>query len=268
MSTMMLIDKHNMFIQDEYGQILLASRPAFSFKYVGISYNHVDSLKYVLNMGKWSPAALEPSEITEIEEFIKAQRDVYGVKIHAVDKDGTYLGAVKSDDPRIVAEVTPPPNDDHYYWDFNLKNWIYCHAVDEQGNYLGNIPHTLAFKLVDKAPPNTVDFMWSFEEEEYVLRPISIEKIKAEVTAKLDEFRDLRRKVLANHPQGKEIRLKLNQAVKAVLDEYGLTTLSRMEQTRFEVSGQLKTCETVDDVKNIMAVISVVRSEVDQLVKS
>ncbi len=257
---MLLIDKHNMFLIDSFGQILLKSRPKFSFKYIGISYSHVDKTKYLINMGKWSPAALEPSEIDEIEAFISEQRALHGVTIHAVDREGTYLGKLKSDDGRIFMEVVPPPNDDHYYWDFQDQKWVYVHAVDAEGNYLGNIPHALAFRIVKEGPPQS-GFVWDFLEEQYVKKEKSLEQERSEAMARLDELRFIRRAILDKHPDGKQIREKIRKAVKQVFMDYGLTSLVNMQDSRQELLDIIKSTNSVDELKNKSAVIQVMASE-------
>lgn len=263
---MLIIDKQNMFLIDSFGQILLKSRPNFSFKYMGISYSHVDKTKYVLSMGKWSPAALEPSEIDEIEAFISEQRSLHGVKIHAVDRDGTYLGQLKSDDGRIFMEVPPPPNDDHYYWDFEAQKWIYVHAVDAEGNYLGNIPHTLASRIVKEAPPHA-NYVWDSLEERYVKKEKSLEQERSEAMARLDELRFIRRAILDKHPLSNQIRQEIRTAVKQIFMKYDLSTLVNIEDTRLEILNVIRSTDSIDVLKDKSAVIQVMVSEMSQLAK-
>ena len=259
-------DLNNQFVNDEHGQIFLdkENKPELGFQYDSIVYHDVDKTKWVINPdGFLTECSIESQECEAIEKFIDAKRDEFGVRVHAVDGQGLYLGYIKTDDPRLVSAVTPPPNGDHYYWDFDKKDWIFIRAVDERGAYVGNVPFDQAVHLVESPPIDPVNERWSFLEEKYIRPEPSIDELKRRGEAQLDDLKQVRKVVIDALPDGSTIHAQINEAVAAVLEQNGHPLLAKLQRARRTVLQELHTATTGQEIDGIDAGVKVIRLEVE-----
>lgn len=112
---------------------LIKVKPTLSFAFDSIYFEPTNKFKVI----GLQNVLLSKEEVAECNLYIA--NAVINMMTHAVDASGAYLGFVEAT-PDSIEVKFPPPNSDHYRYDFESGSWVYIIAVDLDGKYIGNVP--------------------------------------------------------------------------------------------------------------------------------
>ena len=154
---------------DSQGMITLREKPNFGFPWKEIKLLEHESCFSLPQNGNWMN--LSPNQISVINSFIKTKRLELGPNVHAVDKEGFYLGFHTKNIENFFQQVNePPPNGDSsenfWYYNFDVSEWQRKYFYNDKG-YLTDKDHSVGSTFI---APSMLLERWDENEQQWKLK--------------------------------------------------------------------------------------------------
>jgi hypothetical protein len=154
---------------DSQGPITLREKPNFGFPWKEIKLLEHESCFSLPQNGNWM--SLSPNQISVITSFIKTKRLELGPNVHAVDKEGFYLGFHTKNIENFFQQVNEPPpnvdfNENFWCYNFDMSEWQRKYFYNDEG-YITDKSHSVGSTFI---APSMLLERWDENEQQWKLK--------------------------------------------------------------------------------------------------